>query len=1317
MHIIFPNLLLLLLLVASPAHPLENNEGPTLNLCSQWKQICRLTSTITEWEGEGGGGSPQGLKTIGLLQVGNLWRDNSLVPLKLVYYGEAGDGAGGIDWTYRGEGYEDYLDNFSSGTLDSLPLTFSLDRTASRSNISAYRVTALSLVVEDFEEVGPFAGRSTPYVKELFILVRERRRKTLIRSDLLAGLKHLQVFTLMFQTSYGLYVSGLNPIPNLFQLHAHTLTKLISVYMYSPHADLSVLSFRGVARERSFNLQLHAPMLPPEADGRPFLPPSVLYLALVALPFPADIGTARPSTSTYWDRLCERVGNVTDPALAPFAWIPPEPRPMQVDPEREAVEGHPEAIGSYQSMNFILNVTAATADGDHSPKPRLVQERCPLLFDVSSRARQYVQFQLKGFFLDGQALHLLKGLKLTGISLQNCVLPDPQSFISSSFYGPDLISFSFLQNTVIDHSPVNISLPSICWAGECQSIKIGADRGSLTPTSVSFTSPHHDYYEKPSFSTLLDSSMNSTRHVSKTSVSNVTSIALYDVDVQQDFWDFLWDQTLKGTLDTVELVLSGLTEGHLASVFPCAREGAATDCCEVHFKEAFQKTYLLKLVSSDGKISQDEVDSGIVLNQKRLCGVRSQIYFQNIPIARIDSDAFSPTSPFFRWAVQKYKFIHLINVGLGNLHEGCFRGIISCEFKMTKARVSNLTRLLTDHCFHSFEAVDGELSEFAISSLNVSPWPFFYNTASAWTGCLVTLNLANNTLGGTLEISNMFKYFDCATELNEEYPCVLTFSNNNISQLRFSHDVPIPGESSHRNLSSAYEIDSRDVLGLFERTYTKRADIRIDLSFNKVQHLWKGSFQSIRGLRLLNISHNNIEILEGGFIMNRSCIGHGCYVDLSHNSLGATEVGLVALEEALRVQATDCNDTPIHTLDLSHNRLKSVPKYGTAIMASLKSMLGPISRPNPPTNRNTPNEESSNTYFTLNLQHNEIQRLDFSLCSVVEDVNVPTLDANDYLYVDLSYNNITYIAPEALTCGKVKLMLNLNFNRNLTTLPLLNDTMFSSLRLLSVAQTNVKSLPDTGSVHNTFPYLVSLNLEWSYDWKCCELWNFVFSYPPTMRSFNPSYIGPTDNLQVSLQYWGKHGQLSSNESMSSPIFFLNQNCVGLDGKVTILKAFSNLTYIDKACRLPVDGKTYQYSDSTFSLLIAVSILLMGAYLLFWLCTYCTLNALFLHKENDGYRNVGNVEREPVFHCDMIFVDGFEQEEELGMGHGNFGETETAWGTNGNGAIGSESSAYSRTLHLRSAKLFDYTETDGGEYEVPATDIYYTVNGDLLLPPK
>eukprot|EP01135_Chromosphaera_perkinsii_P010984 Nk52_evm18s2309 gene=Nk52_evmTU18s2309 len=1034
----------LCLLCGGASIPREGDEGKE----SQTNNMCLIEGTCIVLK-EGNGTVPSEIE----------------VSLSLVYNGD-------VDY-----GVLRYLNwqNIPIPVLDSLNMTFIVPSDARR-NVASI-VTSLEIQLEDFEEIGSFLSEGFPELTELVITVFETTKRTRIRSDMLKGLLKLRKLVFLFQSSEELYTSSLNTIPNLFSPFRCTNDSSSSYDLHHigtglPYGNISLWRLDDICTKSPMflNLQAAVPPLPALSGSlRPLLQTPPLFMWIKTLPYPPGMTTQEGAFPSYWDMLCDSMEGITDVTLAPF-YVSPGVHHGQSQTDLTASK--------------VLLDTDVNADSSEI-SPSLYRERCPLALDLSSL--NLYSLVVKGFSLGSPDVTYFNTTQPQFISFQNCTLTYPLLFNSLKyikwFRGIHILSVHVDPQL----APVQLSMPSMCWEGECERIQI--------ENSPGFAIDFYNSTPDDRNALALDDNLQS---LNLTLVPHLQNLTLDDVKKGGDFWSYL---ATRGEFVNSSLSITQpyFTIDQLHAIFPCvykyARfgESEAERCCQ-NVEQVIHSYFKVRLKALDIEQSYKHISSPILVNRYWRCGLK-ELVMDGIPLLTFANDIRNSSTTTDRLELQSSELAVLEEFSFNQTKNVLIHG----------STIRSVTEPLSATGFQSFEVSNGRVSKFDMSSIGASKLPFLDD--GTFNG-LTNLNMSNNRID-VLGLEQVYKYFQCffpsaVTKIDRNYGCYINFNMNNLTKVQITNDIPPENDRTHRNISKQYKDWAN--FKAFEIIYSRFANIKIDISSNNLKTFTRASVESIRGLRTLNVAKNGMEILEGGFISGRSCIGTGCYVDLSFNRLGKN---ISALEEAFRVQSRNYSDAVVHTLNLSHNNLHSFPKYSTAIAGSLSGIMVQISRPDAPMVK----APFRPPYFTLNLRHNNIKFVNESLCFGVDQSKDVTI------YVDLSYNNISFVSDEAFKCGSAKLMVNLNYNPHLTVLPTFWYGEASSLMLLSVKGTSIRHIPKSYRRHDRVLNLKSFNLEWSYKWSCCDLAyvdDLDTSSSSSLLALDPNEIAEGDNLLLHL---------------------------------------------------------------------------------------------------------------------------------------------------------------------------------------------------------
>eukprot|EP01135_Chromosphaera_perkinsii_P002046 Nk52_evm7s216 gene=Nk52_evmTU7s216 len=243
----------------------------------------------------------------------------------------------------------------------------------------------------------------------------------------------------------------------------------------------------------------------------------------------------------------------------------------------------------------------------------------------------------------------------------------------------------------------------------------------------------------------------------------------------------------------------------------------------------------------------------------------------------------------------------------------------------------------------------------------------------------------------------------------------LSANENIISSIRVNDDLmPYGGEpdESGRNMTDLYlrfsNAPGEPYTG-FEFAVAGRLKIRISLKNNRMETIAAESFSNIRSLTLLDLGSNRIDRVEAMYLSGKTCLGHGCKVDLRNNLFNDNSVkGLLK------------TNSSISSLVLRNNSLTEFPYEVVQLMENVENIWI------------RPSGEETIPVFYLDLSHNNISSVDKSVCSSL------SRNSNSkwaILYIDVSYNDVIHLGDDAFACENVYLFFNANGNSKLFSLP------------------------------------------------------------------------------------------------------------------------------------------------------------------------------------------------------------------------------------------------------------------------------------------
>eukprot|EP01135_Chromosphaera_perkinsii_P003070 Nk52_evm17s234 gene=Nk52_evmTU17s234 len=378
------------------------------------------------------------------------------------------------------------------------------------------------------------------------------------------------------------------------------------------------------------------------------------------------------------------------------------------------------------------------------------------------------------------------------------------------------------------------------------------------------------------------------------------------------------------------------------------------------------------------------------------------------------------------------------------------RESIGANFAIRDMPIRNMTEKLCtnsrerDWYFSKFELKNVSLVEFNYHSLCSGLCTENNGTASGYCPGVSNIDLSFNKLTSlTLAWADVYEIprFRIGGSGDDPKQYTLTATHNYLTHLGVKHDL-LPLQDSNflkRNLTVLYA-NFNSSLEAFESNYEMpmalEMKLTLDFRYNRLHCLLAHSFVDMRSVSTLMLGNNGMDSIEVGFISGKSCLSYGCVLDMSNNHLSTKWPVLVGN----LTKHVEEFQTPIRGLILRNNVFSYFPRGISAVFAYYRSMWN--------------NASFGDAYATLDLSHNNISSVDWSVCSGLENISGPFA-----LYVNLANNKLSYLSDEAFDCpSNVKLLVNLNNNTKLIHLPK-KAHFLSSLNLLSVVNTNVSSQP------------------------------------------------------------------------------------------------------------------------------------------------------------------------------------------------------------------------------------------------------------------
>eukprot|EP01135_Chromosphaera_perkinsii_P004449 Nk52_evm5s282 gene=Nk52_evmTU5s282 len=537
---------------------------------------------------------------------------------------------------------------------------------------------------------------------------------------------------------------------------------------------------------------------------------------------------------------------------------------------------------------------------------------------------------------------------------------------------------------------------------------------------------------------------------------------------------------------------------HLKQMFPCATSPTPAGdpppligglefsvCCLRWAKQ--NRTFLHRIgLSKVDLITNNDDKTKSIVTKNWFCSSPyvTSIFLKNMGIKSVEKDAFV----FLKEIVE-------INLSQNNISELYPGMIYSREYKSSRSDRFDVISMLDisdnalttlpkglmfdESYFYAFNVSSNALNAFSFDTFGKLPKCGFYSCPGYFFIVISHNNITSLT--GTLYEFYALNHIDVAGVYSDVTDGLyhLVASHNAIQEIKLSDDLPPNSTTANRNLAAYFESASRNGISVEDAAVNvTRTPLVIDLSYNNVTTLRVDSFRNLWSLSSIDLRNNTMETIEAGSISGNTCFSHGCAIDLSNNAIGKNMGGL---ESFFRNHIAN-DDTSVLHIALSNNGLTRVPKY---IGNMVKSAHHRYAR-----------KDKHYHVFVGILRENLINNITTSLCDgmlkELRSGNNRLGEGLIALYIDLSFNNISYIAPNAFDCGAVALFVNLN-NNPISELPPIEE-LNSSLYLLSAADTNITQLPRSYSTQ--LLVIKSLYINSTKATQCC-LFNFWFKTQPS----------------------------------------------------------------------------------------------------------------------------------------------------------------------------------------------------------------------------
>eukprot|EP01135_Chromosphaera_perkinsii_P000127 Nk52_evm23s32 gene=Nk52_evmTU23s32 len=466
--------------------------------------------------------------------------------------------------------------------------------------------------------------------------------------------------------------------------------------------------------------------------------------------------------------------------------------------------------------------------------------------------------------------------------------------------------------------------------------------------------------------------------------------------------------------------------------------------------------------------------------------------------------------------------LHLVNIGLKEDFPKSFI-LSSSEVVVSSNGIRNGTQYLRRFFGGLFNMSRNNISEFNVQSavvgsdLNIENYAFY-----KWLG-VQDLDLSYNELENfKMELYKVMLLYYCVKAVS-----TINLSNNKLSLIQLHHDIPPRDAQGPRNFSREYKHCGYNAIS---RRIVSNVTLSVDISQNEFTALGTTSFNSLRTLQFLNVSHNRIRKIETHFLNGTTCLNeNGCYVDLSHNQLGLDQnLSLIDFSQ----------QSCVSHLDLSYNGFETVPGgLGSLIQKCLlvyRDYREPFDLEN---SERENNPLAKRSYINVDLKYNNISTFDRSFCDGLNESYVDMFfekerRTNMFIYVDLSHNKLMHISEKAFDCNYAFLLLNINHNP-IVTLPNLIPHRNYPLILLSAANTSITGIPETFNNPDTLFSLKSIYISGKMNWTCCELLQIspMINSTSQLLRLNPDEFEDVD--LVTLMELNSYAPSSSEVSVSS----------------------------------------------------------------------------------------------------------------------------------------------------------------------------------------
>ncbi len=308
---------------------------------------------------------------------------------------------------------------------------------------------------------------------------------------------------------------------------------------------------------------------------------------------------------------------------------------------------------------------------------------------------------------------------------------------------------------------------------------------------------------------------------------------------------------------------------------------------------------------------------------------------------------------------------------------------------------------------------------------------------------LTYLDLSNNLF----EYFEQHNYSDDHEGLQEQYDIVISKNNSSLTHLKLNDNLIVDLDLLYLNTSVFATLKELDLcVNFIETIRLIKLELleSLKLCKNRIKEINENSFLSLKNLKYLDLSENNISSLNFLF-------GTYTSLNLSFNSIEVITPG--SFKNLTSLTSLDLNGNIIEIIELN-----TFEGLNNLVFLSIENNYLKIIASN--------SLSSLHLLETLNLNNNEIfyiEHLPKSIKKLLLSKNkIETIDWIDSLlsltYLDVSFNEIEQASLASILSNSNLEDIFLNHNLKLTSLDLSNIEKFPKLKLISLFSTNIESI-------------------------------------------------------------------------------------------------------------------------------------------------------------------------------------------------------------------------------------------------------------------